>query len=103
MIASASFGSRRFVSLWVNAAAFLMRMTASTKDASGASWEMGKLRRARPVWTPDSASAGTGSSPTGTRPIRVALILDQASPLTDEKDRTYFGGPTRPLSVKRVY
>src|SRR5256885_9325335 len=80
MIASASFGSRRFVSLCVTAAAFLMRMTASTNEANGASWEMGKLRRARSVWMPYSASAGTGSSPSGSRSIRVALIVSGLPP-----------------------
>ena len=40
-IASASRGSSRPVSLWVSAAAFLIRMTASTKAGSGRSPEIG--------------------------------------------------------------
>src|SRR5438445_9959139 len=40
---------------------------------------MGKLWRARSVWTPYSASAGTGSSPRGSRSTRVALIASVRS------------------------
>src|SRR6266542_3430910 len=71
MIASASLRSRRPVSRWVSAAAFLMRMTASTKAGRGRRLEMGKFCRARSVWMPHSASVGTGSSPRGSRSIRV--------------------------------
>src|SRR5947209_14446368 len=81
-MASASGASRRFVSRWVRAAAFLIQMTASTNGASGARCEMGKLRRARSVWIPYSASSGTGSSPSGSRSMRVALIASVRSDTT---------------------
>src|SRR4029077_19661266 len=73
-MASASLESRRPVSLCVRAAAFLTRTTASTNGARGRRWEIGKLRRARSVWIPYSASAGTGSSPRESRSMRVTLI-----------------------------
>src|SRR5436305_13251230 len=43
---------------------------------------MGKLRRARSVWIPYSAAAGTGSSPRGSRSTRVALIASVRSVTT---------------------
>ena len=43
---------------------------------------MGKLRRARSVWIPYSASSGTGSSPSGSRSMRVALIASVRSVTT---------------------
>ena len=43
---------------------------------------MGKLRRARSVWIPHSAAAGTGSSPRGSRLTRVALIASVRSVTT---------------------
>src|SRR5437016_14545956 len=57
-----------------------MWITASTNGARGASWEMGKLWRARSVWMPYSASAGTGSSPSGSRSIRVVRIAPSLEP-----------------------
>src|SRR5437879_1826095 len=78
-MASASRGSRRPRCRCVRGAAWSMRITASTNGASGARWEMGKLWRARSVWTPYSASAGTGSSPRGSRSMRVALIASVRS------------------------
>src|SRR2546422_4907117 len=57
-MASASFASRRPVSRWVRAAAFLIRITASTKAASGRRLEIGKFCRARSVCMPHSASVG---------------------------------------------
>src|SRR6058998_4286410 len=78
-MASARFASRRPVCLCVRAAAFLIQMTASTKEGSGESWEIGKFWRARSVWIPHSASAGTGNSPKGSRSMRVALIASVRS------------------------
>src|SRR5436309_13035265 len=43
---------------------------------------MGTLRRARSVWIPYSAAAGTGSSPRGSRSTRVALIASVRSVTT---------------------
>src|SRR5437870_13829541 len=57
-------------------------MTASTNGASGARCEIGKLRRARSVWIPNSASSGAGSSPRGSRSMRVALIASVRSVTT---------------------
>src|SRR5207245_9288026 len=81
-MASASGASRRFVARWVRAAAFLIQMTASTNGASGARCEMGKLRRARSCWSPYSAASGTGSAPSGSRSMRVALIASVRSDTT---------------------
>src|SRR5258708_33407967 len=49
-------------------------MTASTNGASGRSPEMGKFWRARSVWIPYRASAGTANSPSESRSMRVAFI-----------------------------
>src|SRR2546428_273439 len=64
-MASASRASRRPVSLFVSAAAFLIHTTASTNGASGNWWEMGKLRRARPGRPPGGAGRGAGGRPGG--------------------------------------
>src|SRR5207249_11239846 len=78
-MASARFASRRPVCLCVRAAAFLIQMTASTNGGSGRSCEIGKFCRARSVWIPHSASAGTGSSPRGSRSMRVPLMASVRS------------------------
>src|SRR5690242_2733987 len=78
-MASASLASSRPVSLWVSAAAFLIRTTASTNGASGARWEIGKFCRARSVCTPYSAAAGTASSPRGSCSIRVSIRCGQST------------------------
>src|SRR2546423_12544889 len=100
MIASASFGSRRFVSLCVTAAAFLMRMTASTNEANGASWEMGKLRRGRPGWVADSAAAGPGGAPPRAPPRRGAPLFYYKNPPTGGKKRRGGGSGERGGQMK---
>src|SRR5258708_13605675 len=75
-MASASFGSRRPVSLCVSAAAFLVHTCAMTNGHRGANPLIGKLSFARAVWAPYSASTGTSLVPSGSFSVRVAVDIE---------------------------
>src|SRR6478672_1897616 len=74
-MASARRGSRRPVSLWVSAAAFLIQTCATTNGQSGRSSLIGKFSRARSVCTPYSASAATCFGPSGSFSVRNASAI----------------------------
>src|SRR5258708_25662684 len=75
-MASASFGSRRPVSLCVSAAAFLIHTCAMTNGHRGANPLIGKFSFARTVWTPYTASTGTSLVPSGSFSARVAVDIE---------------------------
>src|SRR5204863_8147355 len=77
-IASASRASRRPVSLCVSAAAFLIHTCATTNGRKGVSPLIAKFSRARTVWTPYSASAGTCFGPSGSFSVRKASAIVSA-------------------------
>ena len=78
-IASATSASSRPSSAFVSAAASLIRASARMKRRGNRWPEIGKLRTARCVDAPYSASAGTSISPIESRSIRVAPPVDRSS------------------------
>src|SRR5258706_9082397 len=75
-MASASFGSRRPVSLCVSAAAFLIHTCVMTNGRRGGDPLIGKFAFAGTVWTPYRALAGTSLVPSGSFSVRVAVDIE---------------------------
>src|SRR5215470_7904687 len=99
-MACASFGSRSLRSAFARAAACLMRPKAAMKPRGMVRPLIGKFSTARWVWAPQSASAGTLSSPMLSRSVRKELVMRSPRDWTPASGR---GRRTRPRDRMRYH